>query len=385
MNQKIIDKLNEINQCLLNYEIDNTSLMVGQSGIILYKSYYNKVFKVEKFDINNELETLFSKLPNEAHYLPFCGGFTGAAWMFSHLIKHKLIDANIEEVQTLDEIIEERIEAELMGNNYDYLHGALGMAWYLLDSQGEKKKEFLGKIVIMLKTKAKSVKTDMIYWETADGVVNLSVSHGITSVLLFLAECYKYGIEKEVASDLIKKGINYIRSYKRLELINHSYFPNAIEEKMLNASGRLAWCYGDLGIATLFYKVGKLLNDSPLQEEAIQIFEENSKRMDLKLNNVIDGTFCHGASGICYIFFKNYLETNNDSFKDAADYWLEKIFEFGNNTNGFAGFKTWNELTKSYENNYCLLEGISGIGLVLLSIYSNQIEDTAWDKCLLLS
>lgn len=69
--------------------------------------------------------------------------------------------------------------------------------------------------------------------------------------------------------------------------------------------------------------------------------------------------------------------------KEAAEYWIEKTLEMARFEDGAAGYKTWHGNDNGFEKEYGLLEGISGIGLVLLSYISDT--EPVWDECLLLS
>jgi len=108
-----------------------------------------------------------------------------------------------------------------------------------------------------------------------------------------------------------------------------------------------------------------------------------SQRRDLKDNYVMDACFCHGTSGIAHVFNRMWRETGMDECKHAAAYWIEQTLDMAKFTDGLAGYKTWQGGVLGYETRYGLLEGIAGIGLVLLSYYY-EIEPT-WDECLLLS
>jgi hypothetical protein len=55
-----------------------------------------------------------------------------------------------------------------------------------------------------------------------------------------------------------------------------------------------------------------------------------------------------------------------------------------NYEDGLAGFKSWRGDENSYTNEYGLLEGIAGIGMVMINSLHPEIEPT-WDRCLLLS
>ncbi len=97
----------------------------------------------------------------------------------------------------------------------------------------------------------------------------------------------------------------------------------------------------------------------------------------------MDACFCHGTSGIAHIFNRMWRETGMPECKDAAAYWIGQTLSLAKFEDGLAGYKTWQGTERGFQNEYGLLEGIAGIGLVLLS-YHYEIEPT-WDECLLLS
>ena len=64
---------------------------------------------------------------------------------------------------------------------------------------------------------------------------------------------------------------------------------------------------------------------------------------------------------------------------------FEKTLEFANFEDGLAGYKKY--VGKSdFENKYGLLEGIPGIGVVLMGFLSSyESNNNKWDNCFLLS
>ncbi|HAI36832.1 MAG TPA: hypothetical protein DCM40_01150 [Maribacter sp.] len=50
---------------------------------------------------------------------------------------------------------------------------------------------------------------------------------------------------------------------------------------------------------------------------------------------------------------------------------------------GFAGYKQWNGLENKWVPKLSLLEGVAGIGLVLVDYLSEK--DKNWDQCILIS
>ena len=79
------------------------------------------------------------------------------------------------------------------------------------------------------------------------------------------------------------------------------------------------------------------------------------------------------------MLFRSYLYTNIEEFKECSEYWLEQILLIAKYKDGIIGYKfNMNDLSID------LLNGISRIGLVLLSFLSDD-RSQSWDECLLLS
>lgn len=267
--------------------------------------------------------------------------------------------------------------------DYDYLHGGLGPAvCFLNQANSIKERQGLKNIlnllgeIIEIKHRAFPFKNEFKFTGS-----DLGLSHGISSIVSILVRAIECNMSNERCEKLLNETLNWIIS-KRHES-GLSLYPNFItDQKPYNS--RLAWCYGDLGIASVFWQAGKILKNQEWKKEAIAIMLHSSKRRDLKENSVLDACFCHGTSGIAHIFNRFYKETGRKEFNEARWYWLHKTLEMATCNNDFADYKMWKG-EKGWKNEYGLLEGISGIGLVLLGFLTHDIKNLNWDECLLLS
>ncbi len=131
---------------------------------------------------------------------------------------------------------------------------------------------------------------------------NLSISHGLVSVVDFIIKAYKRGIDQEMCRVLLEGFINYFLSQKIDSTTYNSCYPNLAKENHLIQSSRLGWCYGDLSIALMYWEAGKALGNQLWKKEAIDILDFAITRLDLKQNQVRDACICHGTSGIALIF-----------------------------------------------------------------------------------
>ncbi|WP_373268354.1 lanthionine synthetase LanC family protein, partial [Parabacteroides merdae] len=205
---------------------------------------------------------------------------------------------------------------------------------------------------------------------------NLSISHGISSIIIFLSLSYYLNINKHKIKKMINGAVNYIIS-NELEMKNTALFPNMIFKDYNNIiiKRRLAWCYGDLDIAISLWHAGNALNNQIWKNKSLQIFRsciELVEEQDL----LTEFGICHGTSGIAMIFRRIYLETEELLFKSGYELWFDKTIKKINE---------WaiENRERSEKKDFSLLTGLSGILLVIMSIVYN--DNQKWDSLFLLS
>jgi len=395
MIEKKIDQIFEV--LISEKKFEENGLLTGKTGIGLFYVFYSKFVKDE--EIMNEgiklITETFEDIVNNKFTLPtFCDGIAGYTWALEFLADNKILDKkDIEEfLEQINEYLFNNMINYIKMTNYDYLHGGIGVGLYFL-KQVENSKLVENYIIELIDNieKISEIETDgsikwksLLDFEKNTMGYNLGLSHGLASIIAFLSKVYKKGIYKDKVKYLLEGAVKYLLKTK-LETSKHkSYFTSWICNEELPSSSRLAWCYGDLGIAIAIYQAAKTLNNNEWEQIAIEIFLFASKRIDLQKELVFDAGICHGTSGIAHIFNRMYLYTNVIEFKEASEYWFEKTIEKATHKDGLAGFKAWHtEKNGGWVNEYGILEGIAGIGLALISVVSDI--DPSWDECLLLS
>lgn len=388
---QIQEKIEQITETLLQTldDIPGAGLYGGKSGVGIYFSYLNKVQPDDRYNaiINQLISDSFESINEDVSSPSYSFGITGILWTLHHLKVEGLIDAD-DYFEELIPFIGEQMLAYANNSNFDYLHGAVGIGFYLLHFENEVTDMYLHKLVQLLMEKGIS-EPHTIKWESNFNAenqknFNLSLSHGISSMIIFFSKLIKRNPSySHEVKDLLKKSLNYLLSQKNDRNGKFvSLYPNEGELKRGPQNSRLSWCYGDLGIAASFWQAGQLLREEKWKEEALHIMHHASKRKDLKLNQVADAGVCHGTAGIAHLFNRFYWETKDQVFKDTADYWIKETLKMARFEDGLAGYKAW-QGEKGWMNQHGILEGIAGIGLVLLSYLSN--EEPSWDRSFLLS
>ena len=367
---------------------ENASL---KRDILLFKFIYFKYRNIiDQQDLFAEGIQDLAERTIAMNEVSICSGRAGAKWFMIYLSENGLIDEEDIELICNDDISLGNISLKMIKDgNYDFLHGSLGIAYYLLKRNENWKQTFFAEYFVQLNLlKSKSISGNVIPgYDLLKGIlkpdeVNFGMAHGLISVIKFCIQCYRQGVCREEAQQLAEYLISYMLDNKNRDS-SKSFFPYAIyENKSGDSYSRLAWCYGDLSIGYIFYEAALLFNNKDVEEFALKVLKHCSGRTDLRLNQIYDAGFCHGSAGVAHIFNRMWHKTGDVDFSIACDYWINATISFSKYENGVGGFKAFTNIGGVYENNYTMLEGGAGIGMVL---YSYLTGDFSWDYCLMLN
>lgn len=387
-------KIEEIAKCIID-KIKETKpdkiggLYDGEFGILLFLYYYSEYANNDDVEniTNNYVESLLNKLgSNNSH--TFCGGLSGILYLFELLREKGIVDIEISDVEeSLNTFLINRIKRDLQINNFDFMHGALGGGLYFLKKKSHRK--IIHEIIDSLYATAEmDNESGGLKWKSIidfkNQVIgyNISLSHGMSSIVLFLCKALKLRINPNKSLKLINGSLKYILN-QRIDLNQcNSLFPSfSIEsdpEPLLGS--RLAWCYGDLGVAYTLWNAGKAIDNKKWESEGLFILLESTKRQTKDQSRIIEAGICHGSAGLVMIYRRLYIETKNKLFLDAVHYWIQQTIYFAQFRNGLAGYKSLN--INKWDNDYSLLGGIAGIGLSFISYLKEDCQ--FWDEVFLL-
>lgn len=365
------------------------SLYTGGWGMVLFLAYYNKMFKNKDKEILDRyidfrLERLCNIYPKT---FSFCDGMAGVMYLL-HFIKEKgLVNVEIDDFEKcFDKYFRIALDFSKKECGYDFLHGTLGIGLYYLKRQDSVAKLYIKEIIDYLRDTAMCT-NQYIYWQfltkSNELVPNISLSHGIASIIIFLVRVMEKELYLKDVTLLLRLALPFLQSQEMDRNIHGCYFP-VLSKQVTSEFSRLAWCYGDLGVATALYKAGVILQDDILVNKSLEIFEFSAGRKSLRANLLNEGGICHGTAGVAQIFKRMYLNTGNDLFLATSLYWIRQTLRLGQRKNGLCGYDYFD--VSGWKTSYDFLVGISGIGLVLLSsLEKNNLELSAWDELLLLS
>jgi lantibiotic modifying enzyme len=399
LQQTISDKLQLIGDHYLGAyasepHLDNFSLLPGHAGCMLVQGiflqrtgdvrYREALLQTEKF----LLHKINASDPLSA---VFCDGLAGWGWLMIHLKTQGILpDFDETILEQVDAILEQSLDTMLQKGNYDLFYGALGLGMYFLK---RKQHHLVARILSHFSASAVQADNEVRWLQfrpvpSAKPRYDFGLPHGITGILYFVHKCYQANVMPALSEELMKKGIGFFLNNIQDEATVHSFFPYWIDAEqygkttMQPVRSRLAWCYGDLGILYTLLQLAKTLQNTALEGAVLQMLLKTCVRRTPQETDVEEPGFCHGASGVGYLYMKLFKQTGHPLFKETADHWYRETCALGNK-NGPAGY-----LFQVGENSWApasgILEGLGGIALSLLA-YAGPAAQDHWDECMFLS
>jgi len=379
-------------------------LMTGKSGASLYLFHYSKYSKNEKYKkyAQTLLEEVFEDINSGKYYSPFCGGLAGVCWTIIHLVENGFIHKeNLEVLDELDDYLNKSMNDFISQNYFDFLHGASGIAYYF-SKKAERNPASTSKY---LECYVKKLNEYAVYNETdgtakiisniydADSkpvkVFNLSMSHGISSLVIILSSIKRIIGGSEELDRLINGFINFIMMNRNTsQTDNNSLYPGTVplttHEEKVPVPSRLGWCYGDIGNGYAFLGGACAIESKSglYNSKAEEIFLNLQNRKEPKIQAINDAGMCHGSAGIANISHSLYELYKNDLFKDLEEYWIDITLDFYNRKNGIDGFSRF--IKNEYQYDISFLTGTAGVAMSLLTSIDSEAAKSNWQNLLLI-
>jgi lantibiotic modifying enzyme len=373
------------------------SLFNGLGGLVLFYYYYSRNTGKEKYRIkaNMVLEMMIHQLNSNTfhalqNYYCFSTGLAGVAYTFWHIEKCGFAYCDFESnFLGVNDFFVGEAKKDFDKGISDFLHGPLGILYYIIcqysgkDQDNMIKELFISYIDSSIVDKRGIRIRNMILEDVDIREYDLGLAHGLSGHLLVFLKLYEKCNSPKVLQ-IIRLGIRYIISSKKghSETNENSLFPTSIIESperlhqnLNNYKSRLAWCYGDLNIAWLLIKVGKITKSFEVLNYGIEIGLTTIGRKESLRENLVGDIFvCHGSSGVAYIYKRFYEETNVQKFYDAYLYWINYTTDKFSDTN-------WDSIKNS--KVFSVLDGLLGVAFTLLPAYREN--EMSWDDILLMN
>lgn len=375
MKNIILKKIFEIERGIYsNLENDNKlgiSVMTGLGGISMF---YAQLLKVEpnnldyRMKFNNVIEKLFSKYEEEDFNLFYCDGLCGLVTALRLLEQNNLL----EEYDLKDFFLEaETIFSEQLNKDIDnieqidFLHGNLGIINYFLNFSNSNIQIDCIKTVSFIDEYISSIELT----NDNEKLINFGISHGMAGYLIILSKLYDLE-ENYLYKKIIDKIIAIYLHFEDVEKHDKSIFPTMAFTTLNNKQQtNLGWCYGDQTISYAINRVSKSFNNSFLMKKSLEYSLHWSKKntCEKALRIPYDYMFCHGVSSVTYLNKKIFELTNQKIFKHNYNSFLKNILMYKDE--GVGGYQRFSNVSKGYVNSLSVLDGVAGIGILLIDSY----------------
>ena len=223
-----------------------------------------------------------------------------------------------------------------------------------------------------------------------EGHYNLGLAHGVPGVIALLGHVCATNEKKlqgtrRKARSLLNGAVTWLLAQQPADRTES--FPSWIGPGISPAPARIAWCYGDLGIAAAILQAAHCLNNPVWKREGLLISRRAAARPS-EQSGVKDCGLCHGAAGVGHIFNRLFQTTGETWLADAARFWFERTLEMRRPRQGIAGFAAFRPAStlrgkKKWIAEPGIVEGAAGIGLALLAATTST--EPKWDRMLMLS
>jgi lantibiotic modifying enzyme len=311
-------------------------------------------------------------------------GLTGVGWALAHL-GDRLPGLNGEDdLAAIDAALLHHLDQSPWPGNYDLIDGLVGYGVYALERLPRAAAAAcLRRVVQHLAETSRQCPEGVSWWtdraELPQQGYNLGVAHGVPGVIALLGQACAAGVAVETARPLLEAAVRWLLAQQ-----GRHGFPHWVGPEADAAPGRLAWCYGDPGVAAALLSAARCLDEPAWESQALAIARRAAARAP-ELAGVMDAGLCHGAGGLGHLFNRLAQASGDARLAEAARFWLERALEMQRPGRGLGGYETCRagEGGPDWVAEPGLLTGAAGIALALLAA-TTPIEPV-WDRMLLLA
>ena len=321
-------------------------------------------------------------------------GFPGIAWTEEHL-QGRLFEVEGDPHQEVDETILSLLSGSPWRGEYDLINGLVGLGIYALERFPRPTAvQCLERIVGELARSAERDPEGAAWFSPPArlssfklavyprGLYDLGTSHGIAGVIALLAAVCRADIQAGAARPLLDQAVSWLLARElggeRGFRFAHFFHPDVEPQP-----SRLAWCYGDVGIAAALLFAARAVGEPSWESRALDVALA-AVEPGPRAATVRDAGLCHGAAGLGHLFNRMFQATGEERLAEAARSWYGRALAFREPGSGVGGFRSGaadRTGLSDWRNDPGFLEGAAGIGLALLAAISPV--EPEWDRLLL--
>jgi len=318
-------------------------------------------------------------------------GFSGIAWVTAHLAG-RLFEEEEDSCLAVDELLLDSLSRGPWSGKYDLFEGLVGLGVYALERLPRPSAaSLLEAVVSQLAARAERTPEGAGFFNSPEtlqpayrqlfprGTYNLGMAHGVAAVIALLGSACYAGVATREARPLLAGTVSWLLAREgQAEGDFHFsafYTPGADAD-----NSRLAWCHGDLGIATALLVAARGAGETSWEDHARRIARA-AAACPAEDAGIRDAGLCHGAAGAGHLFNRLYQTTGEELLGEAARFWLRRAVALREPGLGVAGYRMAERADRFDHPGFRV--GASGVGLALLASVSPV--EPAWDRLLLAS
>jgi lantibiotic biosynthesis protein len=325
-------------------------------------------------------------------------GFPGVAWVAELLSGDPNARPDEDPNAEIDAALETYLARSPWTSPYDLMEGLVGVGVYALERMPRPSaRRMLALVVARLRETAQRRRPGIAWWsdplwvpaqwrQTPHPDWNLGVAHGMPGVIALLGRIAAAGVDgrtRITARALLDKAVAWLLA-QELPPDAAGRFAWAVGGDLSRQPARLAWCYGDAGVAAALLVAARAVGEPAWEKVSLRIALHAAART-VAAAGVVDGGLCHGAAGVAHVFHRIYRVTGEKRIGAAARAWFERALAMRKPGQGFGGFLAYvpGQGRLGWRGRPGFLTGSAGITLALLAATTHA--DPAWDRALLLS
>lgn len=319
-------------------------------------------------------------------------GFTGVAWAVEHLVGHARGPDEVDLCASIDDVLARYLARQRSRTMFDVVEGLAGFGVYGLERASVR---IVARVVDLLAASAQTREEGLAWRSRADWFPrefrasehkdwNLGLAHGTPGVIALLgAVCVARSTPEATrrkARETIGRAVPWLLA-QELSAARGGGFPYSAGA---TTPARLAWCYGDLGVAHALLAASRALNEPSWHREALRIAVATTHR-PADAAGTFDCGLCHGTAGIGHLYHRMYTLTGDERLAEAARGWFATTLDARRKGHGFAGYAAFGPHPVTgrpgWHADAGFLVGAAGVTLALLSALG--YDDGTWDRPLL--
>ncbi|HEX6202964.1 MAG TPA: lanthionine synthetase LanC family protein [Thermoanaerobaculia bacterium] len=322
------------------------------------------------------------------------GGFAGVGWAVEHLAG-RLFPAAEAAAAT------EEIGTTLAGllaagwpGPYDLIDGLAGFALFALEGLPRPEpRRLLEQVLAEIGRRAVSGVGGRTWFTPPElvparqrelapaGYHNLGLAHGVPGVIAVLARAVESGVGGEAAHADLSAAVAWLLAREQPPSAGSCYanWLPAGDAAAPPETTRIAWCYGDLGVAAALSLAAQAAGRDDWAAAALRVARRAAAR-PAEGSGVLDAGLCHGAAGAAHLFARLAAASGDAALAQAARRWYAAALDLRRAGEGDAGYLSWEPARGGWTADRGFLAGAAGIALALAAAIAPA--EPGWDRML---